>query len=440
LLIYVKPSRERTVCYTFTSVKTSTLRLVVILAALSIAGITITQVYWVKKAFDLKQQDFDRQVSTALLSVAQQFFKIHNTPSPATNPVTQVSTNYYAVMLNSDINPNVLEFLLRTEFERRNIKADFEYGIYDCSQECMVYGKFVSTGAFTRNLDVANLPKLKNASYYFGVRFPDREAQLVNQMGIWSFSSLVLLIVIIFFAYALFIIFRQRRLSEIQKDFINNMTHEFKTPLSTIALSAEVLRQQAQQPQPERVLSYTAIIEQETNRMRKHLERLLQVAKMDKAELQLKLEEIDLHALIKETVESFKTQLEEKNASTVMVLNSSTHKVRVDSHHLTSALVNLLDNALKYTTATPEITIRTESRSRGVAIIMEDNGIGISTDHLKKIFHTFYRVPTGNVHNVKGFGLGLSYVKQVMAAHRGTVTVTSEVTKGSTFTLYLPLA
>jgi two-component system, OmpR family, phosphate regulon sensor histidine kinase PhoR len=420
--------------------KTSTLRLVVILAALSIAGISVTQVYWVKKAFDLKQQDFDRQVNTALLSVAQQFFKIHNTPSPATNPVTQVSTNYYAVMLNSDINPNILEFLLRTEFERRNIKADFEYGIYDCSQECMVYGKFVSTGAFTRDLDLSNLPKLKNASYYFGVRFPDREAQLINQMGIWSFSSLVLLIVIVFFAYALFIIFRQRRLSEVQKDFINNMTHEFKTPLSTIALSAEVLRQQAHQPQAERVLNYTHIIEQETNRMRKHLERLLQVAKMDKADMQLRLEETDIHTLIKEAVESFRTQMEEKNASVVMKLNSTVRALPVDKHHLTNALVNVLDNALKYTSSTPEITIRTETRPKGIAIVIEDNGMGIGSDHIKKIFQKFYRVPTGNVHNVKGFGLGLSYVKHVLAAHHGSVSVTSELTKGSAFTLSLPTA
>jgi len=220
------------------------------LAALSIAGITITQIYWVRKAFDLKQADFDRQVNTALLSVAQQFFKINNAPAPVNNPVVQISTNYYAVMLNSDINPNVLEFLLQTEFEKRNIKADFEYGIYDCSQECMVYGKAIWTGISTSDIDLTTLPKLKNSSYYFGVRFPDREVQLVNQMGIWTFSSLVMVLVIIFFAYALFVIFRQRKLSEIQKDFINNMTHEFKTPLSTISLSAEVLRNQGVYTQP----------------------------------------------------------------------------------------------------------------------------------------------------------------------------------------------
>lgn len=422
----------------FCKVKTSTLRLVVILATISIVGITITQVYWVRKAFDLNQADFDRQVNTALVGVAQQFFKLNDAPSPANNPVVQVSTNYYAVMLNSDINPNVLEFLLQTEFEKRNIKADFEYGIYDCSQECMVYGKFVSNGAIRRDLDLSNLPKLVNASYYFGVRFPGRELQLVNQMGIWTFSSLVLLVVIIFFAYALFVIFRQRRLSEIQKDFINNMTHEFKTPLSTISLSAEVLRQQAHNPQPDRMLNYTSIIEQETNRMRQHLERMLQVARLDRTDIELKKEIINMHDLIRETVTSMQPILNGKNVSVVFHFESEQANVAGDRHHLTNIIFNLLDNALKYTIVQPEVDISTSAHGKGMVVQIKDNGIGISEEHQKKVFQKFYRVPTGNVHTVKGFGLGLSYVKQVVEAHNGTVSMASELNKGSLVTIYLP--
>jgi two-component system, OmpR family, phosphate regulon sensor histidine kinase PhoR len=418
--------------------------MVVILAALSIVGITITQVYWVRKAFDLQQGDFDRQVNTALLSVAQHFFKINNTPSPANNPVVRVSTNYYAVMLNSDINANVLEFLLKTEFEKRNIKADFEYGIYDCSQECMIYGKQVfrkqvSSTSTKEELSLTSLPPLPNTSYYFGVRFPGREVQLVNQMGIWTFSSVVLLVVIIFFVYALFVIFRQKRLSEVQKDFINNMTHEFKTPLSTISLSVEVFRQQALHPQPERMLSYASIIEQETNRMRKHLERMLQVARFDKADIQLKKEPIDMHQLIRETVDSLQPLLLEKKASVVFSFQSESATVQGDRHHLANVIFNLLDNALKYSTNQPEITITTRQQAKGVLIEVQDSGIGISPEHQKKVFQKFYRVPTGNVHNVKGFGLGLSYVKQVVGAHSGNVVLKSELNEGSIFMVYLPL-
>jgi two-component system, OmpR family, phosphate regulon sensor histidine kinase PhoR len=419
-------------------VKSSTLRIVVVLAALSIVGITITQVYWVRKAFDLQRSDFDRQVNTALMSVAQQFFELQNTPPPANNPVEQLSTNYFVVMLNSDINPSMLEFLLRTEFEKRNIKTDFEYGIYDCSQECMVYGKVATAGLVKSEPKIESSPKLKNASYYFGVRFPGRELQLINQMGIWTFSSLVLLVVIVFFTYALFVILRQRRLSEIQKDFINNMTHEFKTPLSTIALSTEVLREQARQNNEVRSLSYTKIIDQETDRMRQHLERLLQVAKLDKADMALKREIIDVHELLHNVLTNMQPQFNDKDVNVSLTLTATNTHINADLHHLTNVFINVFDNAMKYTEVKPFIKVTTIQRGKFILIQISDNGIGIAPEHQAKIFHKFFRVPTGNVHNVKGFGLGLSYVKQVIEAHKGSVSVSSQLNEGTTLSIYLP--
>ncbi|GCC50694.1 sensor histidine kinase [Chryseotalea sanaruensis] len=402
-------------------------------------GITITQVYWVRKAFDLQRADFDRQVNTALLSVAQQFFELQNTPPPANNPVEQLSTNYFVVMLNSDINPSMLEFLLRTEFEKRNIKADFEYGIYDCSQECMVYGKVAAAGLIKSEPKLEALPKLKNASYYFGVRFPGRELQLINQMGIWTFSSLVLLVVIIFFAYALFVILRQRRLSEIQKDFINNMTHEFKTPLSTISLSAEVLREQARQNNEVRSLSYTNIIDQETDRMRQHLERLLQVAKLDKADMELKREKIDAHELLNNVISSMQPQFNDKEVGISLAFTATSTNITADHHHLSNVFINVFDNAIKYTEAKPSIKVTTRQSGKFILIQISDNGIGIAPEYQARIFHKFFRIPTGNIHNVKGFGLGLSYVKQVIETHKGKVSVSSQLNEGATLSIYLPI-
>lgn len=372
------------------------------------------------------------------MSVAQQFFELQNTPPPANNPVEQLSTNYFVVMLNSDINPSMLEFLLRTEFEKRNIKADFEYGIYDCSQECMVYGKVAAAGLIKSEPKLESLPKLKNASYYFGVRFPGRELQLINQMGIWTFSSLVLLVVIVFFAYALFVILRQRRLSEIQKDFINNMTHEFKTPLSTIALSTEVLREQARQNNEVRSLNYTKIIDQETDRMRQHLERLLQVAKLDKADMALKRERIDLHELLHNVLANMQPQFNDKDVQVSLTLTATNNKINADLHHLSNVFINVLDNAMKYTEVKPFIKVTTIQRGKFILIQISDNGIGIAPEYQTKIFHKFFRVPTGNVHNVKGFGLGLSYVKQVIEAHKGSVSVSSQVNEGTTLSIQLP--
>jgi two-component system phosphate regulon sensor histidine kinase PhoR len=422
-------------------VKSSTIRFIVVLATISILGISITQIYWVKRAFGLKEAEFDRQVNTALFNVASQIFSLNNTPSPANNPVKQISTNYYVVMVNSDIDANLLEFLLRSEFEKRNIQADFEYGIYDCTHEKMVYGNYVKlSDKVSKREQNPNLPKWVNAGYYFGVQFPNREAQILNQMGIWSFSSAVLLIVIVFFGYTLFVILKQKRLSEIQKDFINNMTHEFKTPISTIAVSTEVLKDSNIVQQPERLLQYATIIENENKRLKQHVERVLQMAKLDKEDVGLKKEAVNLHEIIQEVVHSIDLALQEKKGSIHLSLHAPSSDLQADRHHLTNVIFNLLDNAIKYCSNQPSITIRTELNGNNFSLTVEDNGIGISDENKRRIFQKFYRVPTGNVHDVKGFGLGLHYVKQIVEAHRGRITVASEPGKGCAFTILLPTA
>lgn len=423
----------------FYNMKSSTIRLIVVLATLCIVGITITQVYWVKRAFDLKEAEFERQVNTALINVAQQIFSLNNTPSPANNPVKQLSTNYFVVMVNGEIDATLLEFLLRTEFEKRNIKADFEYGIYDCTHEKMVYGNYVSLRDVNNKTEPGKkLPNWTNQGYYFGVQFPNREAQILNQMGIWSFSSIVLLLVIVFFAYTLFVILKQKRLSEIQKDFINNMTHEFKTPIATIAVSAEVLKNPEIIKQPERLLNYTTIIENENKRLKKHVERVLQMARLDKEDIGLKKENINLHEIIHEVVTGMDISLQEKQGKAETILEASQPVIAADRHHVTNVIYNLLDNAIKYCKENPSIVIRTKQDAKGITLEVRDNGIGIHEVHQKRIFQKFFRVPTGNVHDVKGFGLGLNYVKQIVEAHRGRITLESVVGNGCTFRVYLP--
>ena len=167
--------------------KSSTIRFIVVLAIVCIAGISVFEVYWFRRAFDLKEAEFERTVNTALLNVARQIFEINKTPSPSNNPVKQLSTNYFAVMVNSEIDANMLEFLLRTEFEKRGLQTDFEYGIYDCTSEKMVYGDYVSLQSGTRQVPTNKLPKWSamGMGYYFGVQFPNREAHVLNQLGIW---------------------------------------------------------------------------------------------------------------------------------------------------------------------------------------------------------------------------------------------------------------
>ena len=413
-----------------------TLRIVIILAAISIAGITATQIYWVRKAFDLRENQFNRDVTSALTSVASKILEISKTPSPANNPVTQLSTNYFVVLVNGPIDNNLLEFLLLTEFEKRHIKADFEYGVYDCVNQCMKGGNHVSPKKTSTLVNFTELPAWKNDGYYFGVQFPMVEANLISQMGIWGFSSIVLLIVIFFFVYTLFVILKQRRLSEIQKDFINNMTHEFKTPLSTIAISTSVLKDPLIVNTPERLLNYATIIENESQRLKQQVERVLQMARLEKEDIGLKKEEQDLHELIQEAVAN--NSLASK-ATIKLQLEANQTKIMADKLHLVNVIFNLLDNAIKYNNNRPEIQLHTSNTNGSILLKIQDNGIGIRPEDQRKIFHRFYRVPTGNVHDVKGFGLGLSYVKLIIEAHKGKITVSSEPGNGSCFSIVLPL-
>jgi len=415
-----------------------TLRIIIVLAAISIAGITATQIYWVRKAFDLKENQFNHDVNAALTSVANKIIEISKTPSAANNPVKQLSTNYFVVLVNGPIDSNLLDFLLTTEFEKRHINANFEYGIYDCMQKCMAGGKTITPQKISSPVNKGELPTWNNDGYYFGVMFSGVEANLLSQMGIWGFSSIVLLIVIFFFVYTLFVILKQRRLSEIQKDFINNMTHEFKTPISTIAISTQVLKDPGIVQFPERLLNYATIIENENHRLKQQVERVLQMARLEKEDLGLKKESLDFHDLIHEAVKnkSFQTG----NVSIQLKLDATPSSVTVDKLHLVNVIYNLLDNAIKYNNKNPEIQISTSVQNRMLQIEIKDNGIGIHKENLKKIFNRFYRVPTGNLHDVKGFGLGLSYVKRIVEAHAGKITVASDPDLGSLFTIQLPLS
>ncbi len=419
----------------------NTLRTIIVLAALSIAGITFTQIYWVRKAFDIHENQFNRDVATALRNVATQIFEINQTPSPANNPVEQVSTNYFVVTINGPVNSTLLDFLISSEFEKRNITATYEFGVYDCIEKCMVGGN--SRSPKSKKLVSTELPAWQPGNYdgyYFGVQFPQVQANLISQMGIWGFSSAVMLVVIFFFVYTLFVILKQRRLSEIQKDFINNMTHEFKTPISTIAISAEVLKDPKIVHSPERLLNYTTIIQNENNRLKQHVERVLQMARLDKEQVALKKENIDVHEVIQEAVKNISLASQSKKCRIDLQLEATATHLFADKLHLTNVFFNLLDNAMKYCAHEPHIIIATHNKSATLEIQVSDNGIGISAENQKKVFNKFYRVPTGNVHDVKGFGIGLNYVKLVVEAHKGKISLTSETGKGSTFTLVFPQA
>jgi two-component system phosphate regulon sensor histidine kinase PhoR len=418
--------------------KNQTIRMIVILAVVSIIGISITQFIWFRKAFDLRERQFNYNVNIALKNVGEDITRFNQSPPLQINPVNQVSGNYFVVRINDAIDANLLEQLLINQFQQRSILNDFEYGIYDCTHEKMVYGNYVSLDRDEKTVKAGSLPKWEDDSYYFGVFFPEKSSYLLGQMNIWLFSTLVLMVVILFFAYTLFVILKQKRLSEIQKDFINNMTHELKTPISTISVSAEVLNSPEITSQPSRIRQYAGIIYDESTRIRKQVERVLQVSRMEN-KLDLEKQATDVHQLLEESVQLFRNKFRQKNGEIRYDPGAGDHNTLLDHNHFSNAVNNLIDNALKYSKETPYLEISTWNKDKSLFISFRDQGIGIEKRYLKQVFDKFFRVPTGDIHNVKGFGLGLNYVKKIIHGHRGRITLESQSEKGSIFTIQIPV-
>ncbi len=407
------------------------IRLVLILATLSLIGISIAQIYWVRAAFNQEQDHFHRQVNAALNQVAGEFYSINRINVPNTNPIRQVLGNYYIVMVNSPIDTNILKELLTKAFAKRGITTDFEYGIYNCDTECMVFDEYVSSDALPVIESLNQLPAWSEANYYFGVYFPSKSGYLINRMKIWMFTTVVLLVVILFFGYAMFIILKQKRLSEIQKDFISNMTHEFKTPISTIAVASEVLQQPNIVDEPERLLNYATIISKENKRLKGQVERVLELASLENDALELNYTNISVHSILTEAVDQF--SVSEAQGKIEFLANAKKDVIWADKHHFMNMVYNLIDNAIKYSNTPYRVKITTTYENGSTCISVKDKGIGISLGDQKLIFDKFYRVGTGNLHNAKGFGIGLSYVKLMTKEFGGSIRVVSSIGKGSDF-------
>ena len=417
--------------------KSNQIRIAVILGSISVIGIIVLQLYWISKSFDLVEQQFNHTVEIALYNVAEKILEFNGNELPNENPVRQISSRYFIVDINDIIDASILEHYLKTEFEYSNIQIDYEYAIYDCETDNMVFGHYINPAEEEQN-KIRKFQKYDEFTYYFGIMFPSKSLYILNTMNIWMFSSFVLFMAVVFFAYAIFIILRQKRLSEIQKDFINNMTHEFKTPISTIGISARVLSDPEIANDPNRLANYAAIISDQNRRLENQIEKVLQVARIEKNKLNLKLEEIDLHQLIHSVAKNFKLNIEDLKGEINLEFNADINKVFADKLHLNNVIYNLVDNAIKYSRDNPIVNISTTNNQNNVTVEIKDNGIGIEKKYINKIFDKFFRVPVGNVHNVKGFGIGLNYIKNIINAHKWKMEIESSPGKGSSFKIIIP--
>ncbi len=342
------------------------------------------------------------------------------------------------------ISTKQLDSILKEQLHMYGITANYEFVIFDGYQNPLLY-KNKSSKAYTKEFirngyhvrlfpgDYFNTPLILSLYY------PHQKRFLIGSMWLMlTFSALFMLTIIGAFYYTISTIVRQKQLSEIKNDFINNMTHELKTPISTISLACEMLSDREVSSTDAQRSNYITMINDENKRLGTLVENVLTNAVIERGELKLKPQPLFLNALIKDLIQSFELQVTRRGGEITFVPNAVTDVFDGDKVHITNVIINLLDNANKYTAETPHLKVTTYNQENSICIAVSDNGIGISRENLKKIFEKLYRIPSGNLHDVKGFGLGLSYVKAIMEKHNGQIAVESQPGKGSTFTLILP--
>lgn len=445
--------------------KTKNINVVILLGIVSLVTILFTQMVWIRKTIaiqetniaiqekedSLKLKQFSEQTHIALRNVLERITKQHEDSVDLYGAVKQLSTNYFTVDISEELHPYYLENLLKRELYDENIREDFQYGIYDCFSDSIVFGNLIR---FTKDslyapvsdsvygITSKNL-KWKNDGHYFTVYFPHIISKPINPTNVdiyspWIFVIIIVVIILFFFGYTLTIILKQKRLSEVKNDFINNMTHELKTPISTIGLSSEMILRNDFTNDQERLKRYAEIIFKENKRLENQVERVLNVAKLDKEKLVLKKSPVDIHEIIEEAKEIFEFNQVEEGTIT-LDLKAEEVTILADKVHITNVIYNLIDNAIKYSDNNLVIQIKTYTLKKQFFIEIADQGLGIRKEDQRMIFDKFYRVPTGNIHNVKGFGLGLYYVKLIIEEHGGTIQVKSVFGKGTTFTICLPV-
>jgi two-component system phosphate regulon sensor histidine kinase PhoR len=331
--------------------------------------------------------------------------------------------------------------LLTKKLSERGIDLPFEYAVYEEGKKPIYQSDSFNEYENCKYYRASLLPgSIFRKATLISVYFPQERKHFFKSMGIMGGTSvLITLFVVTLFSLALYIIFKQKRLAEMKNDFVNNMTHELKTPISTISLASQMLSDKSIPDEQKNLSQITRIIQTESKQLGFQVERVLQMAIFDHGQLKLKLEEIDLHDIIETVAQNFLIQLDKRGGKLEFNPEAETSVIQGDAMHLTNVVSNLMENAMKYTKQVPLIRISTRNENGTIILSVSDNGIGISKEDQKRIFDKFYRVPTGNVHNVKGFGLGLSYVKLIVEQHHGTITLKSEPEKGSRFDIHLPL-
>ena len=413
-----------------------TIQIIIVLGIVALLLLIAVQFFWAKNTIALEEKQFNHKVKIALSNAGYKLRLIQHQTISSIHPVKQITPNQFIVEIQDIIDPIAVDSILHKEFVELEMDLPYKIAIYDCFTDSVVYS--VRGSQLQEKISAEESGVIWDVnSYNFGVLFSD-SSKFRSYLNIFGVAILLVFIVFLLLSYVIYLLIHQKKLDDIKNDFINNMTHELKTPISTISLSANMLCNPKAAENPERFLRYANIIKDENNRLKNQVERVLQIAFLENENLNLDIQNINIKTIIEKAILPYQINIEKLEGS-IEILGDDVVFVG-DEHHLIHVFSNLIDNAIKYTIQKPKISIHIHKNFNQLEVSVKDNGIGMNVEQIKNIFKKFYRVPTGNLHDVKGFGIGLNYVKLMVEKHNGEILVESKLGEGTTFKILLPVA
>jgi two-component system phosphate regulon sensor histidine kinase PhoR len=419
-------------------IRSKTLRLVILISTVLVTIIIAVQLFWLQKVYKYEEKQFNINVSKSIRGLYRDMQLVNDVSDNVQKKIENPKPDLY--LLRIDCNPHLdsLWTNLKAELTDFDVYTDCKAAIYSQEKNAYTEEEYIDLpDAYFPPKEKKALPVLKRDYSYIALFFPHRGGYILKQMYFWIASGGLLLLVLIAFGASIFYLYKQKFLNETQKDFVNNFTHEFKTPLAVIKIAAEVLQQHGISQKPEKLKNYAAIIDEQITHLQGQTQRLLEIAYTDSNALQLEKEKFDVNDLLQQAINNLHPLAEEKNASIQTTFSSTGIIVTADKYYMLLTFINLIENAIKYSNS-PKINIATYTEGHDCCIAVKDNGIGISEENQKKIFNRFFRVTEGDLHTTKGFGLGLNFVKKIVEEHGGKIDVKSEPGNGSTFIIKIP--
>ncbi|WP_338409518.1 HAMP domain-containing sensor histidine kinase [uncultured Flavobacterium sp.] len=402
--------------------------MVIFIGFLAIIGVIIMQLLLINKALKFEKKELESKLFFALQDVVERIYTDNKSNLTFNNQIKKVSDGYYIVNVDDVFENKILEHYLKIEFQKVNVDLDFEYSIYNCGSDKMVYGNYVSSTGKTSDKCEDCFSTNNEMIYYFAIRFPDINKTFYGNLQQYWIFTFVLFMVLIIYVYSVFTMLKQKRYTDLQKDFINNMTHEFKTPLSSILIASNFANTQNEIKDNPKLSKYIQIIINQSNKLNEHIEKILYVAKTDSKQIVLEKTSNDLKNIVDLVIENIELK-HQKKINFKSEINQN-YLINADDFHFYNIIYNVLDNAIKYAGKETEIVIKAIQEKHKLAIIFSDNGSGIPQVDLPFIFDKFYRVTRQDNKDIEGFGIGLSYVKRICDLHKWKVSLINNLDKG----------